>query len=358
MGPAIDLDRGYLVLGIGPRLHNHGPMIHRIHVHQRDRGRFVRQPLHERRYVRGYPGAPPRGVEVPQAAVQRFAVPGVQSTQHQLGQTAVDGRIELQRIVRHPGIGGTCIRAHAVHLFADGREFPAQRRLGKSPVSAVQKRQPRVLRHVFKVRPIHRPVVDVQRALVVGRLLVVVPAVVAVHMRVHRSAVHRAGIRVHGREHPAPDVHVFLLSRQQQRISETRHAPDNRIPVGQFTRLRHDYREPPAVTPAIPLAVAFASDCPVQSDVAGEDAVVRGGPFRPCIHVIDDPVPVFFLRIDHKSVEAEGRGRQIDGMVADHVRVFLEVRQHFLEIALAVRRVEPPLHLDGVSRPVQRGRFP
>ena len=127
--------------------------------------------------------------------------------------------------------------------------------------------------------------------------------------------------------------------------------------MGHLSRLGHDHRESPAVDAAVPPSAALAAYRAVQADVGGDQAVVGLGALHPGVDVLQDPVPVLALARQGVGVEGQRRRRHVHRMVPDDVVVLLEVVQHLLVAPLAVARLEAPLQLDGVPRPVQRRRL-
>ena len=281
-----------------------------------------------------------------------------QTAQHQLGQPAHHRRIETVHVVRHARIRRGTVGPHLPYPFPHLGQVLLQRSNRIFRVLPLQKTDPLVRLDTRQICPVHRPVVDLQRTHAERVRPEIVPAVVAVHMRIERLPIAHLGVFVHAVDDAAPRVHVALTSCHQQAVAKTVvGAICEKGPVRQRACLRYHHREAPAVDPAVPLAVARAADRPIQPDIGGDDPAVGRSALAPGVHIVDRPRPVPLLTRQHVGVEGQRRGLKIERMVADNVVVVLEVGHHLRVIALPVPGLESALDLNRIARPIQPGRL-
>src|SRR5689334_15846559 len=122
-----------------------------------------------------------------------------------------------------------------------------------------------------------------------------------------RRALNELDLRVDCVEERAPDIKISLVARQQEGISKADQPDVARVPMRDLTRLRYFDRESPAIHAGIPLA-GRPADLAVYADLAGEDAAVGLGSFRPGVHILQQPTLVLRLVRLHVGVQSERRG--------------------------------------------------
>ena len=125
------------------------------------------------------------------------------------------------------------------------------------------------------------------------------------------------------------------------------------VAAGQPSSLRHHHGEAPAVTTAVPLALALPADGSIEADIGGNNALVVERALAPGLHVLQDPFLVLLLAGEGVGIEAQRCGHQILRMVPHDIGVILEVRQHLVEIALPMQGNKALLDLvEGIAGPI------
>ncbi len=205
------------------------------------------------------------------------------------------------------------------------------------------------------VTRVERPVVQFQCAAVPRRGLERVPAVVAAHARIEGEAAVLLGMRVHRVDHVAPHLDVGAVAGQVQRVGPAvGHAVGKRAVVAEVGPLAGVR---PAEHPSPPAAAVGAAEGSVQADVGRHDVVVGARALQPPVGVLQQPVPVLRLAVEHVGVQRPDVERQVHRTVADHVRVVLFVVDDVVVvIPVAAAGVEPARDLEGVAAPVGGGR--
>ena len=217
-----DFNANALVFGVRATLHDHIARFNLVHVDQRDGHTIVRQPVHEGRDIFRYSSASHLRIEISQPAVQRSGTASwIESCQHQLAQRSDRGGVELHGIIGEPRVRRCRVGSHTGDSPADRFKIPPQGLFRIAGIVTRQESDPLIASHATAVTFLARPEPAVKRSLGPRRFAKVVPAVIAVHARIHVPVANHLCIGIDQVDHFRPSINIAAVAGQQERVSES-----------------------------------------------------------------------------------------------------------------------------------------